>query len=153
MTDSGQEQKFDQVADVGPSIYDWGYDGRPNESEAFTVWANVTDDDSDLVNVSIHVSGPNTAINELMPFNGTFYVTNLDAFHDIGTYNLYVSATDLANHTTNGRHIYVSILGETTDVPDPYLTMPVVVVSSLIAGLIVCIIAYFYGPRRLGISA
>lgn len=148
MTDSGQEQKFNQVADVSPSIYDWGYEGRPNESEAFTVWANVTDDDSDLANVSIHVSGPNTTINELMAFNGTFYVADLEAFQDVGTYNMYVSATDLALHTITGRHIYVVISIPTTELPDPYLTMPFVVISSLIAGLIVCYVAYYYGSRR-----
>jgi len=149
MTDSEQVQRFNQIADVSPSIYDWGYHGRPNESEAFSVWANVTDDDSDLANVSIHVSGPNTTINELMTFNGTFYVADIGAFQDIGTYNMYVSATDLANHTITSRHIYVVISPQTTEPPDPYLTMPYVIVSSLIAGIVVCLIAYYYGSRRL----
>lgn len=151
-TNSEQEKRFNQIADVSPSIYDWGYEGRPNESEAFTVWANVTDDDSDLANVSIHVSGPNTTINELMTFNGTFYVADLDAFQDVGTYNMYVSATDFAFHTITGRHIYIVISIPTTEPPDPYLTMPYVVISSLIAGIIVCFVAYYYGSRKSKIA-
>jgi hypothetical protein len=139
-----QGVECNQLADALPTIYDWGIIGRPDESEAFTVWANVTDDDLDLANVSVHVSGPNTTINELMPFNGTFYVTNLDAFVAVGTYDIYVSATDLANNTRQGRHIFVEIQSGSTETADPNITMPVVVVSSLITGFLVCVVAYFY---------
>jgi hypothetical protein len=129
-----QGVECNQLADALPTIYDWGIIGRPNESEAFTV--------------SVHVSGPNTTINELMPFNGTFYVTSLDAFVAVGVYDIYVSATDLANNTRQGRHIFVEIQSGSTETPDPNITMPVVVVSSLITGFIVCVVAYFYGQRK-----
>jgi hypothetical protein len=146
-SDNIREQETNQIADVSPTIYDWGIIGRPNESVAFIVWANVTDEDGDLANVSVHVSGPNTTIHEIMPFNGSLNVINLDAFLEIGIYDIYVSASDLANHTRVGRHVFVEIQAETTDTPDPNITMPIVVVSSLIAGFIVCVVAYFYGKR------
>jgi hypothetical protein len=149
ITDDMQEQDINQLANVSPTINDWGIIGKPNESVVFTVWANVTDDDNDLANVTVHVNGPNTAINKIMPFNGTLNVTNLDAFIDYGIYDIYVTATDLANNTRVGRHIFVEIQADVTTLPDPNLTMPVVVVSSLIAGFIVFVVAYFYEKRRL----
>ncbi|MDH4214352.1 MAG: hypothetical protein OEV85_10555 [Candidatus Thorarchaeota archaeon] len=148
-TDGFGEKEFNRIADVSPSIYDWGITGRANESAAFTVWANVTDDDLDLANVSVHVDGPNTTIHELMPFNGTFYVTNLDALHNFGLYDIYVTATDLANNTREGRHISVEIIPDTTEPPDPSITMPIVVISSVITGFIVCVVAYLYAKRKL----
>jgi len=152
MTDRLEEIEVNHIADVSPSIYDWGITGRANESVAFTVWANVTDDDGDLANVSVHVIGPNTTIHELMPFNGTFYVTNLDALHDFGNYDITVSATDLANHTRTSYHIQVEIQDESIYTPDPNITMPFVVASSIITGIIICVAAFFYGQRRLGNS-
>jgi hypothetical protein len=149
LADSIKGVECNQLADVLPTINDWGISGHPNESEAFTVWANVTDADLDLANVSVHVSGPNTTINELMPFNGTFYVASLEAFVDVGIYDMYVSATDFANNSRLGRHVFVQIQADSTDTPDPNITMPFVVVSSVIAGIVVCIVAYYYRVRKL----
>jgi len=144
-----QGQGATRLADVSPSIYNWGITGRPNMSEPFTVWANVTDDDLDLANVSVHVSGPNTTIHEVMPYNGSLYVENLDALLDSGTYDIYVTATDLANNTRVSRHEYIELQMETTTVVDPNITMPYVVASSLCIGLVACIVAYLYRQRQL----
>ncbi len=143
-----QDQHATHVADVSPSIYDWGIAGRPNMSEPFTVWANVTDDDLDLANVSVYVNGPNTTIRELMTYNGSLYVENLDALLEAGTYDIYITATDLANNTRVSRHEYVELQTETTTVVDPNITMPYVVASSLCIGLIACIGAYLYRQRQ-----
>ncbi len=148
-----QGQRVPHLADVSPSIYDWGITGKPNMSEPFTVWANVTDDDLDLVNVSVYVNGPNTTIHELMTYNGSLYVEDLDALLETGTYDIYITATDLANNTRVSRHEYVELQTETTTVVDPGATMPYVVVSSLGFGLIVCIGAYFYRQRHSAGSA
>jgi hypothetical protein len=136
------------VADVRPSIYDWGIIGRPTMSEPFTVWANVTDDDLDLANVSVYVNGTNTRIHELMAYNGSLYVENLDALLDAGTYIIYITATDLANNTRVSHHEYIELQTETTTVVDPSITMPYVVASSLCVGLIACVVAYLYRQRQ-----
>jgi hypothetical protein len=146
--DQARGQCVSRLADVSPSIYDWGIIGRPNMSEPFTVWANVTDDDLDLANVSVYVNGPNTTIHELMTYNGSLYVENLDALLEAGTYDIYIIATDLANNTRVSRHEYIGLQTETTTVVDPGITMPYVVASSLSIGLIVCVVAYLYGQRR-----
>ena len=137
-----------QLADVSPSIYDWGITGKPNMSEPFTVWANVTDDDFDLANVSVYVNGPNTTIRETMAYNGSLYVENLDALLHTGTYDIYIVATDLANNTRVSRHENIELQTETTTVVDPGITMPYVVASSLSIGLIVSIVAYRYRQQR-----
>ncbi|RDE15292.1 MAG: hypothetical protein C4K48_04410 [Candidatus Thorarchaeota archaeon] len=144
-----QGQGATRLADVSPSIYNWGITGRPNMSEPFTVWANVTDDDLDLANVSVYVNGPNTTIHELMSYNGSLYVEDLDALLDAGTYDIYVTATDLANNTRVSRHEYIELQMETTTVVDPNITMPYVVASSLCIGLVACIVAYLYRQRQL----
>ena len=58
---------------AAPNIWDWNYYGRANQSEAFTVWANVTDNEGGdgIRNVTININGPNVTIHDLMLFNGT----------------------------------------------------------------------------------
>jgi hypothetical protein len=140
-------KSYGQLADVIPTINDWGIQGRPNQSEPFTAWANVTDDDGDLANVSVHVIGPNMTLHQLMSFNSSLYVTDLDALTEVGVYDLYVTATDLANNTRYGRHLHVEIEPEYTGPPDPGIIMPYVVSLSLSAGVLVLIVAYLYGQK------
>jgi hypothetical protein len=45
---------------------------------------------------------------------------------------------------SNGLPVLVDLTSQTTELPDPNITMPYVVVSSLVAGLLVIIIAHFY---------
>jgi hypothetical protein len=144
---SFSQESYSHIADVSPSIYDWDIVGRANQGEPFSVWANVTDDDDDLANVSVHVNGPNMTLQRLMPFNGSLYVTNLDALVEIGVYDIFVTATDYANNTRYGRHLHIEIASNTTELPDPNITMPYVVISSLGAGALVTIIAYLYGRK------
>ncbi|MBN2230130.1 MAG: hypothetical protein JW779_11130 [Candidatus Thorarchaeota archaeon] len=136
-----------QIA-ASPSIWSSGILGRANESDPFTVWANVTDDDEDLVNVTVHVNGPNATLHEIMTFNGTYYERDMNPLPNPGTFDIYVSAIDTQNNTRIGRHISVTILEDIPDPVDPIITLPIVVISSIALGAVVFIIALQYEKRQ-----
>ena len=137
-----------------PNIWDWGYTGRPNESEAFSVWANVTVHESGLgiANVTMHITGPNVTVHDLMTFNGSFYELDIEAFPNPGEFKLYVSAMDLNNENRDGRIVYITVEDEGEETVDPLLTLPVVVSTSILVAVIVMIIALMYDRREIEIA-
>ena len=136
---------------IRPAIWDWNYTGRPNESEAFSVWANVTDNDGGvgILNVTIHITGPNVTVHDLMTFNGSFYEADVDAFPNPGDFTLYVSAMDLNYNNRDGRILYVTIEEDVEPTVDPMLTLPVVVSSSIVIAVIVMMFALMYDKRQI----
>lgn len=142
---------------TAPNIWEWNYSGRPNESEAFSVWANVTDNEGGdgIRNVTINILGPNVTLHNLMIFNGTYYETDIDAFPNPGTFNMFVNAYDMNNNTRFGRHLIVIVEEDVEPPVDPLVTLPVVVLSSGILAVIVIGFALMYDRRQeeLGESA
>jgi len=139
---------------TAPSIWDWNYYGQANESEPFTVWANVTDneDGDGIRNVTINILGPNVTIHDLMIFNGTYYEADIDAFPNPGTFDMFVNAYDMNNNTRLGRHISI-IIEENTEPPlSPLVTLPIVVSGSIVLAVVVMIFALIYDRRREKIS-
>ena len=136
---------------TSPNIWDWDYTGRPNESEAFSVWANVTDNDGGvgILNVTINISGPNVTINDLMESNGSFYEASVDAFPNPGEFRMYVSAMDLNNNTRDGRIVTIIIEEEEEPTVDPTLTMPIVVSTSSVLLVIVIMFAMLYDKKQV----
>lgn len=139
---------------IRPNIWDWNYTGRPNASEAFSVWANVTDNEGGvgILNVTINISGPNVTIHDLMTFNGTFYEADVEAFPNPGEFHMYVRAFDLNNNTRDGRILTVIIEADVPPPVDPILTLPLVVSSSLVLAVIVVMIALMYDRRTNAIT-
>jgi len=137
-------------ASTAPNIWDWGYTGRPNESEAFSVWANVTVHEGGLgiANVTINISGPNVTVHDLMTFNGSFYEKDVDAFPNPGEFLLYVTAVDLNNATRDGRIIYITIEEDDEPTVNPLLTLPIVVSSSIVLAVVVMMFALLYDRRQ-----
>ncbi len=135
---------------TAPNIWDWDYTGRPNESEAFSVWANVTDNDGGvgILNVTINITGPNVTIHDLMIFNGSYYEASLDAFPNPGEFRMYVSATGMNNQTRDGRIATVIIEEEGEPTVDPIVTLPIVVSTSLVLLVIVLMAAMFYDKKQ-----
>lgn len=133
-----------------PDIWVWGINGRPNESEAFSVWANVTAhvNDTGIRNVTINISGPNVTINDLMIFNGSYYEASLDAFPNPGEFRLYVSATGMNNLTRNGRIITIIIEEDAEPTVDPIRTLPIVIATSLLLVVIVIMVAMMYDRKQ-----
>ncbi|MHA1136140.1 MAG: hypothetical protein ACTSSE_06595 [Candidatus Thorarchaeota archaeon] len=142
---------------TAPNIWEWNYSGRPNESEAFSVWANVTDNEGGdgIRNVTINILGPNVTLHDLMIFNGTYYEADIDAFPNPGTFNMFVNAYDMNNNTRFGRHLTVIVEEDVEPPVDPLVTLPVVVLSSVILVVIVMGFALMYDRRQeeLGESA
>lgn len=135
---------------TAPNIWDWDYTGRPNESEAFSVWANVTDNDGGvgILNVTINISGPNVTVNDLMTYNGSFYEASVDAFPNPGEFRMHVSAMDLNNNTRDGRIVTIIIEEEVEPTVDPILTLPIVVSTSSVLLVIVLMAAMFYDKKQ-----
>ena len=133
-----------------PNIWEWGYTGRPNQSEAFSVWANVTVHEGGLgiANVTMHITGPNVTVHDLMTYNGSFYVYFAEAFPNPGQFILWVSAMDLNNDTRNGRIVYITIEADVEPTVDPILTLPAVVSTSILIAVITIVFALMYDRRE-----
>lgn len=151
---SASDSQVSQEDPILPNIWDWDYTGRPNESEAFSVWANVTahEDDVGIRNVTINISGPNVTIHDLMIFNGSYYEASLDAFPNPGEFRMYVSATGMNNQTRDGRIATVIIEEEGGPAVDPMVTLPIVVSTSLVLLVIVLMAAMFYDKKQTEIG-
>ena len=139
---------------TAPTIHAWGIEGDPGLGLGFDVWANVSDDeilnddDPEVRNVTVRVSGPNMTLNGLMIFNGTFYTGSVPAFPNDGTFTVRIYAYDLTNNSRNTAIEYIDDEGEPVIPIDPNVTMPFVVGGSI--GLIAIVIglALFYDKRR-----
>ena len=136
------------LSQTNPDIWDWGIEGDPLLGQGFDVWANVSDSDSDLRNVSVQVSGPNMTLNNLLTFNGTFYTGAVPAFPNDGLFEVYIRAYDMTNGTRTSPHDFIEYEEDPIIPIDPTITMPFVVGSSI--GLIVLVIGFaiFYDRKR-----
>lgn len=145
-TDSGF--MLSQTDEIRPNIYAWGIAGDPELGDGFDVWANVTDDESGVRNVTIQVSGPNMILNNLMTFNGSFYTASVPAFPNDGTFNTYIRAYDMANNTRTSSNLQIVVDLDQVPIVDPSVTMPIVVVSSIgLIGIVVAT-ALVYDKRK-----
>lgn len=139
---------------TAPTIHEWGIEGDPLLGLGFDVWANVSDDeilnddDPELRNVTVRVSGPNMTLNGLMTFNGTFYTGSVPAFPNDGRFEIRIYAFDLTNNSRNSGVRSYEYEAEPVIPINPNVTMPFVVGGSI--GLIAVVIglAMFYDKRR-----
>ncbi len=133
---------------IRPNIYAWGVEGDPELGLGFDVWANVTDDDSGLRNVTVQISGPNMTLNSLMTFNGTYYNGSVPAFPNDGLFDVNIRAYDLANNS----RISYNLLFQYEENPvipiDPTLSMPFVVGGSIGLIAVVIGIAVVYDRKK-----
>ena len=131
-----------------PDVWGWGIEGDPLLGQGFDVWANVSDRNSDLRNVSVQVSGPNMTLNNLLTFNGTLYTGAVPAFSNDGLFNVYILAFDMTNGSRTSYNVFIDYEKDPIIPIDPTITMPFVVGSSI--GLVVLVIwlAMFYDRKR-----
>ena len=137
-----------QTDEIRPTVYDWGIIGEPELGDSFLVWANVTDDNSGVRNVTVHVNGPNVTVHNLMTYNGSFYNAPVHPFPNSGTFNIYIRAYDMANNTRTSYDVNIIFEANPVQVIDPSVTMPIVVGSSLGLMAIVFGLAMFYDRRK-----
>jgi hypothetical protein len=137
------------VAAIDPTIWAWGIEGQPELGQGFNVWANVTDADLDLKNVTLEVVGPNMSLRNLMTFNGTFYTGLVSAFPNDGEFRVRIWAYDFANNSRNSSPLYIEYEEDPEPPIDPTVTMPIVVFSSVGLMAVVIALALVY-DRKMG---
>ncbi|MFW9964778.1 MAG: hypothetical protein ACFFCX_14515 [Candidatus Sifarchaeia archaeon] len=135
--------------DNQPDIWAWGIEGEPELGFGFDVWANVTDQDDDLKNVSVQVLGPNMTYRNLLVYNGTFHTGAVPAFPNDGTFSVRIRAYDLENNTRTSYPVYIDFEANRTTAVDPSVTMPIVVGSSVGFIVLIVVLAIIY-DRRTG---
>ena len=135
-----------------PDVWAWGITGEPELGDSFDVWADVTDDDSDVRNVTLHVIGPNMTLHNAMTFNGSFYNAPVPAFPNSGTFNIYLTAYNMENESRISTNVMIDYDADPEPVIDPNITLPVVVGSS--AGLMVLVMGFaMLYDRKRGLEA
>ncbi len=131
-----------------PDIWAWGIEGEYELGQGFDVWANVSDQDDDLKNVTVQVIGPNMTYRSLMTFNGSFYIDSVPAFPNDGTFTVRLRAYDFENNTRTSSPFYIDYISTPPPIIDPSITLPIVVGSSV--GLMVVLVgfAYIYDRKK-----
>ena len=140
------ESSLAQEDTLRPEVSEWGLTGNYDQGGAFTAWANVSDNDSGVKNVTF-VIDPFEDYHP-MTFNGSFYEVFVAPLEVNYTYSVWIEAFDNAS---NRATTYVRIIDLTIGNYTPFdqtVTMPVVVGSSLalMAGAIS--LAYVYDKRQ-----
>lgn len=137
---------------IRPEISSWGIEGRASAGESFVAWANVTDYQSAVRNVSLILNSDNGTVRtvEIYPLfdNGTLYVRQIPGLPANRTYLLRVLAFDLANNSAISYSRTINRYPSPDPPIDPNVTMPVVVTSSLVLFAIVSLLAYVYDRRQ-----
>lgn len=136
------------VSQNQPDVWAWGIEGDPLMGLGFDVWANVTDEDADLKNVSIQVNGPNMTLNDLMNFNGTFYTGAVPAFPNDGTFNVYILAYDTTNRTRTSSNVLIEYESDPVIPVDPNISMPFVVGGSIGLMVLVICLSFVYDRKQ-----
>lgn len=134
---------------IRPEIYEWGLDGTVNNETSFVVWANVSDVGSGIKNVTANLRQDTLDVSEyIMSFNSTFYRVVFPPVESNHTYTIRVRAFDNANNSALSfpRSFDLRIIPGT--ITDPYVTLPIVVSSSLVLLVLVAVVAREYDKRH-----
>jgi hypothetical protein len=134
---------------VRPEIYGWGIDGDIGEGPTFTVWANVSDSDSGIQNVTVHIrqDGGDSVVN-LMTFNSTFHTVTLPNVELNHTYLVWVESYDNAGNLAQSFSRNYDLMINTDITLDPSVTLPYVVSVSIIALVMAIGLSYEYNKRN-----
>jgi hypothetical protein len=131
-----------------PEIHAWGFEGPVTQGLPFVAWANVTDLESGVRNVSLIV-GPVLGIETLHELisNGTHYASTISGLATGTLYSFRILAFDMANNSATSYTRTVDMRPITTTTIDPAVTAPIVVSSSLALMGIVIIVSFVYDRR------
>jgi hypothetical protein len=137
---------------MAPTIHNWSH-SEIKADEYFSIWANVTDDDSGILNVTAKadvISGDGNDSIFLLEFNGSLYVTNEAILAFNNTYRLWIEAYDNAmNYRLGFGHTIDLVPINPEDIPkDPYLTMPYVIGSSIALLAVIILVSFYYSKIK-----
>jgi hypothetical protein len=131
-----------------PTIHNWSH-SEITADEYFLIWANVSDDDSGIHNVTAVANVISGEANDsvfLLEFNGSLYITDEAILAFNNTYHLWIESYDNAmNHRIGWRRTIDLIPIDPEDITkDPYLTMPYVVGSTIAVLSIIILVSIYY---------
>ncbi len=131
-----------------PEIHAWGFEGPVTQGLPFVAWANVTDLESGVRNVSLIVD-PVLGIETLQELfnNGTHYIGTIPGLTTGTLYSFSILAFDMANNSASSYTRTVDMRPISTTTVDPSVTTPIVVGSSLALMGIVIIVSIAYDRR------
>jgi len=131
-----------------PEIHAWGFEGPINQGLPFVAWANVTDSESGVRNVSL-IIGPMPGSETLQELfnNGTHYVSAIPGLTTGILYSFRILSYDMANNSGTSYTRTVDMRPVTTTTIDPSVTAPIVVGSSLALMGLVIIVSVAYDRR------
>lgn len=131
-----------------PEISAWGLEGPVEQGLPFSAWANVSDTESGVRNVSLSVHGDNGQRSlYALGFNGSLYRADIPGLAVNATYSLYMIAFDMANNIATSYSRTADLTQRTTTAKDPTVTAPIVVGSSLALMAVVTVLAMVYDRR------
>jgi len=134
-----------------PDIYRWGIDGEVNLVDTFVVWANVSDTDSGILNVSTVIrldANSSLTYRTLMSFNGSYYTQSFSPLEVNHTYSIWIDVYDNAfNRAQSYNRLFDLHVFPNTRV-DPSVTLPYVLTGSLATFLVAFLLAREYQKRN-----
>ncbi|MFW9850053.1 MAG: hypothetical protein ACFFF4_13025 [Candidatus Thorarchaeota archaeon] len=134
---------------IRPEIYGWGILGHIGESPTFTVWANVTDNDSGVENVTVNIrQDGGSPVVTLMSFNTTFYTLTLPHVELNHTYTVWIESYDVAGNVATSYSRNFDLRIDTVTNLDPIVTLPYVVSVSILTLVVVLWLSNEYNKRN-----
>ncbi|MHA1247022.1 MAG: hypothetical protein ACTSPE_06820 [Candidatus Thorarchaeota archaeon] len=132
-----------------PEISDWGLEGDPSALEPFDVWAEVHDSGSGVKNVSLVIRDEmGNVTKHPLSFNDSLYVAQIQPLRANHTYVLFVEAFDNSDNVATSYSRTIDTHVSRTSAPDPSVTMPYVVGSTLAVAGATCAAAVIYDRHR-----
>ncbi|MGQ4872394.1 MAG: hypothetical protein ACP6IT_11265, partial [Candidatus Thorarchaeota archaeon] len=127
----------------------WGIEGDPAALEPFGVWAEVHDSGSGVKNVSlvIRTEAGNTTRHALS-FNDSLYVAQIQPLRANHTYVLFIEAFDNSDNVATSYARTIDTYVSQPSAPDPTVTLPYVVGSTLAVAGVTCAAAVIYDRCR-----
>jgi hypothetical protein len=132
-----------------PEISGWGLEGPVAQGLSFSAWANVTDSESGVRNVSLSVLN-NTGYRSqyVLGFNGSLYRASIAGLALNAIYTLTVIAFDVANNSATSYQRTVDLRPTASATIDESATAPIVIGSSLVLMGVVAVLATIYDRKR-----
>ena len=137
---------------MAPTIHNWSY-SEIVADEYFIIWANVSDDDSGILNVTAIADVTSGEANDsvfLLEFNGSLFITDEAILNFNNTYRLWVESYDneMNHRISYGRTIDLHPTDPTDITKDPNLTMPYVIGSTLALLALIVLISFYYSKTK-----
>jgi hypothetical protein len=131
---------------MAPTIHNWSH-SEVIADEYFQIWANVSDNDSGVFNVTAVadvLSGDANDTVFLLEYNGSLFITNEAILKFNNTYRLVVESYDneMNHRISYGRTIDLLPTDPTDVTKDPNLTMPFVISSSAALFLVIILVSF-----------